>query len=67
MISSGLPSWRSNLIEISPSLVESCRFACLFSVQDWWKKRISRLTLLIFDSLILELGCGAHGLGRVAG
>ena len=37
MISSGRPSWRSNLIEISPSLVESCRLACSFSVQDWWK------------------------------
>ena len=55
MISSGFPSWSSNLIEISPSLVESCKFACSFSVQDWWKIRISRFTLLIFDSLILEL------------
>ena len=55
MISSGLPSWRSNLIEISPSLVESCRLACNFSVQDWWKIRISRFTFLLFDSLILEL------------
>ena len=67
MTSSGRPSWRSNLIEISPSLVESCRLACNFSVQDWWKIRISRFTLLIFDSLILELVCEAHDLSRVAG
>ena len=60
------PNWSSNLMETSPFLVESCRFAGIFSVQDWWNVWISGLSFCLFVSLILKVDFNPHCLSEVA-